>query len=128
MVCPDRMRQIRLTAFIEIVFEMLRCRLIAPDRSRSRVTKILDEVFELLGEEKPDERSRRSELVVKYKETPLYQFIADDVMELFDQKLKLGQITDELKIDRNTVTSLVKFWHERCGLLVPDGRTRRKSL
>jgi len=96
--------------------------------SRSRATKILKEVFELLGEEKPDGRTRRSELAVKHKEPPHYQSIADDVMKLYDQGLLLGQIADALKIDRNTVTSSVKFWHEQRGLPVPDGRTRRKSL
>jgi len=96
--------------------------------SRSRVTHILDEVFELLGEEKPDGRSRRSTLAVKHKEPPLYQSISEEVMKLFAQKLKLGQIADALEIDRNTVTSSVKFWHEQRGLPVPDGRTRRKSL
>jgi len=96
--------------------------------SRSRVTHILDEVFELLGEEKPDGRTRRSTLDVKHKEPPLYQSIADDVMKLYDQRLLLGQIADALEIDRNTVTSSVKFWHEQRGLPVPDGRTRKIYL
>lgn len=52
----------------------------------------------------------------------------DAVMKLFEQKLKLGQIADVLEIDRNTVTSSVKYWHEQRELPLPDGRTRRKSL
>lgn len=96
--------------------------------SRSRVTKLLHEVFELLGEEKLDGRSRRSQISVKHKEPPLYQSISEDVMKLFNQGLLLGQIAEALKIDRNTVTSSVKYWHEQLGLPVPDGRTRRKSL
>ncbi|WP_232102289.1 recombinase family protein [Gimesia chilikensis] len=96
--------------------------------SRSRVTKLLDEVFELQGEKKPDGRSRRSQLSVKHKVPPRYQSIAEDVMKLFAQGLLLGRIAEALKIDRNTVTSSVKYWHEQRGLPVPDGRTRRKSL
>ncbi len=49
-------------------------------------------------------------------------------MKLFRQKVKYGKIAIALNIDRNTVTSSVKYWHEQRGLPVPDGRTRRKSL
>lgn len=96
--------------------------------SRSRVTKLIDEVFELRGEKKPDGRSRRSRLAVKHKEPPPYQAIAEEVMKLFRQKVKYGKIAEALNIDRNTVTSSVKYWHDQRGLPVPDGRTRRKSL
>ncbi|QDU52728.1 recombinase family protein [Gimesia panareensis] len=96
--------------------------------SRSRVTKLLEEVFELRGEKKPDGRSRRSKLAVKHKEPPPFQAISGDVMKLFRDKKKYGEIAAALNIDRNTVTSSVKYWHEQRGLPIPDGRTRRKLL
>lgn len=96
--------------------------------SRSRVTAILKEVYALLGMEKPDGRTRRSQIEVKHKTPPLYQAKADEVMKLFNQGLLLGKIADRLGIDRNTVTSSVKYWHEKNGLPVPDGRSRRINL
>ncbi|WP_197999419.1 hypothetical protein [Gimesia chilikensis] len=96
--------------------------------SRSWVTKLINEVFELRGEKKPDGRSRRSKLAVKHKEPPPYQAIAERVMKLFRDKKRCDEIPTALEIDRNMVTKFANFWHEQRGLPVPDGRTRRKSL
>ncbi|WP_165441967.1 recombinase family protein [Rubinisphaera italica] len=96
--------------------------------SRSRVTAILKQGFEDRGEVKPDGRSRRATLERKHKKRPLYQKIADEVMEMFDAGALLGEIAKHIGIDRNTVTSAVKYWHEKHGLPAPDGRTRRKAL
>jgi len=64
----------------------------------------------------------------KHLSPPLYQEVADRVMELYDEGLLLGKIADRLKLDRNTVTAAVRWWHESRGLPAPDGRTRRKQL
>ena len=61
-------------------------------------------------------------------EPPLYQQLAEAVMELFRQGRLLQDIADTLQVDRNTVTSAIRWWHESRGLPVPDGRTRCKEL
>jgi DNA-binding NarL/FixJ family response regulator len=80
------------------------------------------------GQPLPDGRSRRSTLDQQYLMLPLYQDIADRVMELYNQGEPLGNIATALNCDPNTVTKAVAYWHEIRGLPVPDGRTRRKSL
>ncbi|WP_459556848.1 recombinase family protein [Lacunimicrobium album] len=96
--------------------------------SRPRVTAILKEAFAALGEEKPDGRARRFQLKEEFQTLSLYQEKADAVMELYDQGMLLAEIAERLDMDRNTVTSSIKYWHEKRGLPVPDGRTRRISL
>ena len=96
--------------------------------SRSRLTKILKHWFESRGLEMPDGRSRRASLGKKHLEPPLFQEIADDVMRLYDLEVLMQDIAEQLNVDRNTVTSTVRWWHESKGLPVPDGRTRRKGL
>ena len=96
--------------------------------ARNYVTKLLKYWFESRGLVMPDGRSRRGELQQKHLEPPLYQRIADEVMVLFQCEMLLQDIADTLAIDRNTVTSAIRWWHEVRGLPVPDGRTRRKGL
>lgn len=78
--------------------------------------------------ERVDGRTRRSALAKKHSELPLYQAVADRVKGLADLGRLFGQIADELSLDRNTVTSAWRYWHECRGLPVPDGRARRKTL
>ncbi len=96
--------------------------------SRSRVTALLKHWHESRGLEMPDGRSRRASLKQKHIDPPLYQRIADEVMALCQQGMLLQEISDRLQVDRNTITSTVRWWHEARGLPVPDGRTRRKGL
>ena len=96
--------------------------------ARNYVTKLLKYWFESRGLVMPDGRSRRATLKQKHVEPPLYQQIADPVMELYRQKMLLQDIADALEVDRNTVTAAIRWWHEVRGLPVPDGRTRRKQL
>jgi DNA-binding CsgD family transcriptional regulator len=94
--------------------------------SRSMVTKLLKHWSRKHGVELPDGRVRRGQRPPE--ELPLFQRIAEPVMELFRQDQELGDIAAALGHDRNTVTKAIRFWHESRGLPVPDGRTRRKSL
>jgi len=96
--------------------------------SRSRVTKLLRHWFESRGLAMPDGRSRRSTLWQKQMDTPQYQEIADEVMRLCDRGELLQEIAEKLGVDRNTITSAIRWWHESRGLPVPDGRSRRKEL
>lgn len=96
--------------------------------ARNYVTKLLKYWFESRSLTMPDGRSRRASLKQKHMEPPLYQQIADEVMVLYHQGKLLQDIADKLGVDRNTVTSAVRWWHEVRGLPVPDGRTRRQEL
>jgi hypothetical protein len=73
-------------------------------------------------------RKRRSTLQKKHLEMPLYQRIADEVVELMSGNLLLEEIAEKLDVDRNTVTSAIRWWHEARGLPVPDGRSRLQNL
>ena len=98
------------------------------DCARSYVTKLLKYWFESRAMEMPDGRGRRASLQQKHIEAPLYHQIADQVMELYRQDKLLQDIAGTLKVDRNTITSAIRWWHEVRGLPIPDGRTRRKEL
>ncbi|MEQ8788669.1 MAG: recombinase family protein [Pirellulaceae bacterium] len=96
--------------------------------SRSRATAALKFWFESRDLVMPDGRTRRGELKQKHIEPPLYQRISEQVIELFRVDTLLQDIADTLKVDRNTVTAAIRWWHEQRGIPVPDGRTRRKEL
>jgi DNA invertase Pin-like site-specific DNA recombinase len=96
--------------------------------SRSRLTKLLHHSFDSQGLPMPDGRSRRSTLEQKHMQPTLQEKLTDEVMQLYDQGMLLGEIAETKGIDRNTVTAIVGQWHKQRGLPVPDGRTRRKSL
>jgi DNA invertase Pin-like site-specific DNA recombinase len=57
---------------------------------------------------------------------PLAERIADQVMELVEQKAPMQDIAARLGTSRARVTEAVRLWHEKRGLPVPDGRTLRK--
>lgn len=96
--------------------------------TRAQTAAALDEWYAARGEERPDGRARRATLAAKHLEVPQYRQIADRVKELADAGKLMQEIAAELGVDRNTVTSAWKHWHESRGLAVPDGRTRRKEL
>jgi DNA invertase Pin-like site-specific DNA recombinase len=98
--------------------------------SRGTVVKALDHWYESRGQQRPDGRSRRSTLDqhTLVPTTSGDPEVIASVMKLFKAGKLYQQIANELKIDRNTVTKIVKNWHDKRGLPVPDGRTRRKSL
>ena len=96
--------------------------------SKSQVTKLLHHWFVSRNLEMPDGRPRRSTLVQKQLQPPIYQPLADRAKELWNQELLMGEIATVLKCDRNTLTSAIGYWHTSRGLDVPDGRSRRKTL
>lgn len=87
----------------------------------SRVTAIFKFAQETLGLPYPDTRRRRPA-------GPLYTSIEPEVMAMWDAGMLIHQITTELGVCHATVHTVVKRWHERNGLPMPDGRSRRKSL
>jgi len=96
--------------------------------SRGLVVKAIAHWFKACGLSAPDGRSRRATLKRKSIKPFLYQSIAENVMALFNLNLPIGEIASQLKVDKNTITSSVKYWHRQRGLPVPDGRTRRRML
>jgi site-specific DNA recombinase len=96
--------------------------------SRGRMTAILNFAAKERGEVRVDGRARRSTLPDTTRPPTLGDLKTEEVMVLYQQGLLLGDIAEKLQIDRNTVTAVVAKWHEKQGLPVPDGRTRRKSL
>jgi transposase len=96
--------------------------------NRNLARRALAAWSERTGEALSDGRSRRSELDVQHLEAPLYQRVAERVKQLLDQGLLMQAIAERLQIDRNTVTSAMRYWYQSRGLLVPDGRGRRKDL
>lgn len=96
--------------------------------ARSRVTAVLRYWFESRGLTMPDGRSRRGTLRQQHLQPPRYQQMAEEVMELWQQGMLLQEIAERCHVDRNTITTAVRWWHQEQGLPVPDGRTRRKDL
>ena len=94
---------------------------------RSRLTKILRHAAEKRGVELQDGRARRGKLKHGFMRT-LYEQLIEPAMDLWNQDLLMHQIADHLQVDPATATKAVKTWHERNGVPMPDGRTRRKSL
>jgi site-specific DNA recombinase len=103
---------------------------IAQDLSlnRNRVVKVMKRWCLEQGREYEDGRTRRQNLTTQQLIPPTYQRVADQVKILADEGRLLGDIANQLDLDRNTITAAWRFWHETRGLVVPDGRTRRKSL
>ena len=96
--------------------------------NRNLARKALACWYDRRGERPPDGRRRRSTLPKKHAHPPLYQQIADRVKELYDEGRLLEEIAARLGHDRNMITKAIVFWHEARDLVVPDGRSRRKSL
>jgi site-specific DNA recombinase len=96
--------------------------------TRNMATKALDHWFESRGLAKPDGRSRRATLDQKHLEPPRYILIADEAMRLYNEGKLLQEIAITLESDRNTVRKAIAHGHQSRGLVMPDGRTRRKGL
>jgi site-specific DNA recombinase len=96
--------------------------------TRNMATKALDHWFESRGLAKPDGRSRRATLDQKHLEPPRYILIADEAMRLYNEGKLLQEIAVKLESDRNTVSKAIAQWYTSRGLVMPDGRTRRKKL
>ncbi len=97
--------------------------------SRGRVGKLIMRAANARGETVEDGRTRRSKLSKKHLEPPIYQQIADQAVALWNESaLLIDEIAAELKVDRNTITHAVAYWHKTRDLPIPDGRTRRKRF
>ena len=96
--------------------------------SRAQVTAAKIYWFESRGLPIPDGRGRRSTLKQQHNIPPLYQAIAGQVIEHFNAGKIYTEIATLMRVDKNTITSSIKWWHLIHNLPVPDGRPRRKTL
>lgn len=94
---------------------------------RNTVGKALRHWYISRGEPLPDLVRRRAGLTIA-KHPPKYQLLADEAKRLLDEGLLLHDIAQRLKMDRNTLETSLRWWHEQRGLPYVDGRTRRKTL
>ncbi len=100
-------------------------RLVGVDKSQ--LTKILRQAAKRRGVELEDGRARRARLKHGYTRT-LYEKLIELAMELWNQGLLIHQIAECLRVDSATATKSVKTWHDRNGVPMPDGRTRRSFV
>lgn len=91
---------------------------------RSWPAKSLTHWYTSRGLPVPDGRQLRERL----EPTPELLAIEERAMELWQQGLLMQEIATQLACCRDTITALIRAWHMRRGLPVPDGRHRRKTL
>lgn len=88
-----------------------------PDRARNAVlartlvTKLLKYWSKVKGLTRIDGRTRRTQLAQQHAIPPLYQQIAERVMELYGENLLLVEIAQQLQCDRSTITDAIRWWH-----------------
>ena len=97
-------------------------------KAKSYVRKLIAFWFTSRGLPVPDGRSRRANLAQKHLLPPLFEALADPVERLLQEGLLIGEIAERLGCCRDTVTKVIKCLRATRGLLIPDGRTRRKGL
>ena len=96
--------------------------------ARNWVTELLRHWFESRRMPVPDGRSRRATLTQKQSETPLFDQLADEATNLWNQGLSELQIAEQLGCSPPTVVRAVARWHEARGLPVPTWEGRRQQL
>ena len=94
---------------------------------RASVCKWIRQSFEEQGVDKPDGYARRKR-IEQARGLHHYQQISDEVFELAESGILLGEIAKRLNINRDVVTDSLRYAREKRGLPPLDGRTRRKSL
>jgi hypothetical protein len=96
--------------------------------SRSKVNRLMKLWSAIHQEQIPHGSVRRKTLAQKGTRKPLHQRLADQVMKLWQEDILLQDIAKQLSCGCHTVSAAIRHWHESRGLVVPDGRTRRKTL
>ncbi|MCE9532801.1 MAG: recombinase family protein [Planctomycetes bacterium] len=76
----------------------------------------------------PDGRSRRASLPDRLLDPPVFQVIANEVKELYDQELLIDEIAERVGRNRDTVRSALRYWFKIHNEPMPDMRNRRKTL
>ncbi len=97
---------------------------------RNLVKKALQIAFAQRGEEAPDDRKRRVTLANKQMEPSKCHdpALVDRVMARFEDGQLYCEIAEAEGICADSVTAIVRRWHDEQGLSVPNGKARRKTL
>ena len=98
--------------------------------SKGTAGRALDHWYGSRGQERPDGRARRAGLGDKaaYADVANEPEVVGAVIKRYHDDELLGDIATHVGLDRNTITKIIRQWHEARGLATPDGRTRRKKL
>jgi site-specific DNA recombinase len=95
---------------------------------RPLVPKALKYWFASRGLPVPDGRLRRFELEHATPNAYIFQQIADEALQLYDQGMLVTQIAEQFGCHYTTVTKAVQHARIQRGLVPIDGRTRYKTL
>lgn len=95
---------------------------------RNWVTKLLKQWFASRGLPMVDGRQRRSSLPKKQVNTTMYEQLAEEAKQLWDQGLADVQIAARLNCSPPTVVAAVEHWHRSQGLVPPTHDDRRVAL
>ncbi len=91
------------------------------------VTKLIQHWHDTRGLARPNNKSRRKRLDKKQSKTPLYNMIANEVVELMKSGLSNLEIARRLKTNDFNVAKAIKWWHEMRCLPVPNATVRRQQ-
>jgi hypothetical protein len=94
------------------------------DCSRALVTKALDHWYAVRGLQRPDGRSCKKRLKRDRKADKL----REPIMQLWHKDEAVNEIAKQLQCSMDIVREVVVEWHQKQGLDVPDGRTRRREI
>jgi len=94
---------------------------------RASICNWIRESYAAEGKTKPDGYQRRKRIEAA-RGLHHYQKISDQVFELAESGMKLQDIAERLKTNRDVITKALAYAREKRGLPPLDGRTRRKSL
>lgn len=96
--------------------------------NRNRVTQVLKHWCQKHEQELPDGRTRRSTLQQKQSNVPIYQAIADQVKQMWDEDQAVVEISRKLQCSDTTAWKALAHWHCVRGLSAPTAKDRRKRL
>ena len=94
---------------------------------RASVCNWIRASYKAEGKTKPDGYQRRKRIEAA-RGLHHYQKISDQVFELAESGMKLQDIAELLKTNRDVITKAYQYAREQRGLPPLDGRTRRKDL
>ncbi|MBV09699.1 MAG: hypothetical protein CMN21_10835 [Rubinisphaera sp.] len=95
---------------------------------RGTVSKLLKTAADNAGEPLEDGRTRRASLTHKVCKAPIYQKIADEVVEDFKQGESLANIAEKFDCSSPTVKKAIDFWFQSRDLPVPTTADLREQM
>ncbi len=93
---------------------------------RSRLTMAMAHWYQSHGLKVPDGRTRR--YLLGHKRPEFVEQLTPTIMEMYDAGMRMRDIAAQLKVDRHTVSKVVRHSLAQRGEKYVDGRTRASSL